>query len=1420
MMSYFSSFENDLLDTNHVLSAIQQSGSLVLFGFGLLDNHDRKQRQSIYIFLEKLLNAYPHLGISLLPVMIDSINTSVVRGNGDFMMEQIEFLSEFVVRDSQCAHEIWNLLGKEFMQDSVPVSIRSSIIRIFPKICGANKRLYKRVIEVMGNALAKAKSGGENTGSSFELRLAIAASTADLTRGNLVRDPTDVISWLQDFITDTGWVRPISTLYQPEPEHEKETIAHYSILALNSLVEAGELDFKLVLVVLGKKLCNVHDVEEISRLPPLVLESLILLLGAGESEEEDSSDEDDDRLKALGISPQTSRSVETLIHLWSHECLGTELHADPTRNAIIYRCRKNILKSLTNYSFEALGVDEEGVQSACTAASCEIDDKPHSLVPSGDRYNALKLIVSDGIELSNQINRCQDSSRNKFQKDLSMEISRDYSLSLNAFIRKILKFEEETLGSSLWQKRQSSNFRQRNRKTTRKRNNQRADLFEQLPSPKDVLDTYHEKRDRAASLGALLSFVGDPSSLLSDLVLDATSICSDDMLQILYVQSWLNAARSVLHAVVKSTSITGSLETMLNRMQECQLDNPDSTFLFLSAIAILIPSILGPHGDYTAYMNDISNDVWEAYHNRTFEDSDAAKLSLGLLGICNLSSGTTERLTEIVTILEKTTSGYGGSPSFASYYALAVIAQNCGTSADTKATGSQSDGDLMNLKGRIVTFLINDLAKCAKGSDAATDVLVKSIKNRSITSEDRGVLTTIQKASRKIKKSKVRLSRSIFIALGVCLPGIATVNEKMFSPIIYFLESFEWGSGVGFCLHPILHTWCQSSLINTREIEGKFTFYSKLFDEGVAKHGIDGLNEILYAMMAIRPESNSCSIENIRMIGKKEAEDPVSLVLAVASIASIPCLGNGNRRLITDSPSLLGTATHGNVANVVQILSGPSMEAATIMRGFLASLANFNGSEQDDGSKPTLKPLVNELDGALPEAYLGTGLEILMLTLHKTVKDRNDRSLVTVLQCLEITALPNQFSGLLEALAKGDDPAKTACIKLLVSQIMGRPRAVFDGRDFVQLALKICKMSAESIRKILGEKEAAEIFVDSFGEMLTKFISQDVEIVIENIFRFCINQFTQNNALIVILLQSVNRILRQAENDRSPRFSPKCLNSLHLFLQKRSFSGIHDAISTTTNGVQPTQISRIVEAYADCISMIPETLLIDNKIVNSAGSSESGECLRIRLLMSLIGKDSNYLSSQSYREITSSIAWVFEQLIGCNDDVFSSKILQVACTVAGASSRETRERKKVIIVSFLDNLLMVDSNVSFVSLEILAAFVFQFCQGCGMDGDLSLLRVFGPSIEKWKDLPPELLEKTFELAVRDLPLNLAKFARREDLLGVVSNRLSSIYARWLEQGLDETSLSPLRLSLLCCRDTENAMNAQDLAKLVTSIVSK
>ena len=1414
---HYLSDDDDLIDSNSNFSALQQAGLIVLFAFGILN--DTRYRKAAFTVLKKILLVYPHLGISVLPLIVDSINSAAVRGEGDIMIEHMEFLTEVLTHDSQCAREIWNLLGKDLMQKCIPTKIRSSIIRLYPKICKSNEKLYQRIIESMGNATSIIDNTADRTDDKYlEINLAIAATTADLARDSKISDPTDVIVWLQNFISDdTGWIRSISKHYLEEVKG-KSALIHYSILALHYLVVSEELDFELVLVVLGKRLCSIHKIEEVSSLPPLVLEALVLLLGDGE--DGDESDEDENRLSAVGVSRQVSRSIETLICLWSHRCLQLEPGTDPIINTTIFNCKRNVLHSLTKYSFEALGIDEENVQDifGTTQSNAEQGDEVRK-DQIKSRYHDLKQLISDGFEVLNN----HESFFSGKCPELSEGVPNDYSCSLLAFTSKILKLEEDALGSSLWQKRRSIKPESSKKKMVQNT------AF--LPTPKSVLNGYNKNPCQATSLAVLLSFKYDENSiaLLSDLAIDAISESSDPLLQTLYVQSWLNAARNMLREMIP-TILTSKplLEVLFRSIREWRSENPDSAYILLSSIALLIPTILGPYGDYSSYIADISNDVWEAYHSHLFEDPDVAKLCIGFVGVCDVKTlCTTDRLVDIVNCLEKSVSGFGGLPSFGAYFALAGISQACVSTSEEKSTQDQNDSNDFGMVERILIFLLDELSKCIKGIRQIADILVYSIKTKTIKPDDINALNALTNKRLKVTDSKKSTATSIFISLGICLPTITSIYKPLLLHCVSFLECIEWGCGKGLSLRPVLHACCVTGLLGKKETNEKFDKYSKDLQDCI------GLDEIMYVMTSIQPKATTYLMqERITGLGrdsdtaiKDEEKKKMALVSAVSSVSSIPCLGQGTHMSITDSPCLVEvtkdyiTCVGSFVSNGSDHLERNSIRV--ILCGFLASFSIENNEKYHSTHAD-----INRLDSfhatQIPEVRIDTGLNIVLANLQGCMLNcnnlQNDPNVgfTILLGVLEDLSLPAQFSTfLLQTLSRASDLMKVACIKLLVSQIKGRPRAVFDGREFVNSALQISKMPTIKIRDVLGEKEAAEVFVDSFAEYICKIPTSEVDQVTKNVYSFCTSLLDQNYMLIVIFFRSTKRLLRKAANGKSSRFSPKSEQFIKQFVQQEAFAGIC-SLSITKNMCY-NRISDIIIAFVDCFIELPKALIFESKYFDGHFDSFHEECFRIRVVMTLIRKNYSILSSRAAREITSSLAWISQQLTS-NDDMEWLGILQTACAVAEASCAAIIvDKKKDLILSFLDNLVMVDSVASFKGLEILAVLLHH--DKYRSDTDSSLTRVLGTP-RKWLNLSPHSLKKVFKLMVNDLPISLAKFTRREKLSDGMFNSLKSVFIKWQEQESDESALMPLRVSLICCRNTNDLRNIEDIVKLVCSSASK
>ena len=1405
------------------LSSIQQNAALLL-GVGLLETPSR--RETAYTYLSNLLQRYSHLGISLLPVIVDSINAASLVGDGDTLIRQLEFLCDAIVVDNQCAREIWNLLGVELMKPTIPTVIRASVIRLFPKVCAANKRLYKRVIEALGMNLGQPNP-------NIEIQLAVAATVADLAREDRIRDVTDVIGWIQSFIVDFGWIRRRNTVDDPTSSGNA-ALVHLAIMSLHYLVVAQELDFQLVIVVLKKRLCDVHDINVVLKLPPVVLEALTLLLGDGECESASDDEEDggNNNNTATGavVSPQVSKSVDILISL---------AHSETTSRDGFERCRRNILQSLSGYSLDALGVDEGGLRSIISAG--DTLEGGH-IPPLGKRYLSLRSLIEDGLSVFGSESRATfDEGKTNMSGSEA-----DAQHPIVALVSKLLRFEEEVLGSELWQKR--GKLRKGPKKKIGRNNKPPAQpgQAEALPSSTSLQQIYNENRSTATALAVLLCFEGKPLSLLTDIAGDIQNESPDPLIRVFTVQAWLNAARRTLTELVGSRSNAQGLEQILLEIREWQfrLDTPDNMYLALAAMALYIPETIGQDDEYSASVQEICGEVWDAYQNHEFESADIGKICLGMIGVCAVQSRSIERLEEIVESLEKSVTGYGGQTSFGAYYGLAVIAQ--AMPALSRSRGHEVTA--RNLACRIVGFLVSEIVTCIKGNHASLNNLVACIKKGEISPEIIDSLTALRKKSLDLLEPKKRAAKSLFIGFALCLPALTSVNDELLLGVYCLLESLKWGSGKGMALPSVLRACRQCGLLDNDEIEKIYAKYARVFEEGMDK-GFDGLDDIFYAVTATMTKTIPYSIRRFlvgnRSLFPSESDRAVTVLSAVVSLSSLPCLGCG-AELFTDSSHLSKVASKEDVKGVADLLSEGAAsrdwnmysQVALLLMGFMASMnttsdpgdsASLHQTKEISGYLPHGTQLVDPLVAKdpqlsqLPSAQQGSVLEAVLSLLaqryYETMGDTEVKAkheVVRLIGCLEGLSLPGHFADFLEQMLRSTDDVKTACAMLLVSQIRGRPRAVFDGREYVELALRIVRTPVTALRSLLGQGEAPTIFIESLAHLLPKFPSDSVEEVIENIWRLCINQVGILPALTTTFLSTV-RFLLKSGSEKQTLIVPKTLIFLRLFVLRRIFAGIRDAPWSATNSSSTSDELSIVQMYASCLMEIPITSLMEAEFFSLKDlDGFVGEALRNRCVMTMVRLGYFTTPSRASSEISSSIAWFSRQLISSEDEIFSSTLLQVCCTIAEATSVENADRKREVLLTLLDNLLLTGSSASFVGLQMLSALVGQWCNGAGADGDLSLACLCVTGMEKWQALSPPTLQQLFHLLVHDLPFNLAAYCHREKLAGVVFNRLWRIYIKWMAQGADQETVECVRKALICCRTADSGEG--DFASLAISML--
>lgn len=129
-------------------SSTQQSAALLC---GMLLLHS--SMSDGFTFLKALVETYPHLSITLMPVVISLLNATANRGNGQGVLNILEFACKVLVLDPHCATEFWNVVLRLLQPEESDTNLRVTLLRLFPTLCQSNKRLYRRIMETLGSSV-------------------------------------------------------------------------------------------------------------------------------------------------------------------------------------------------------------------------------------------------------------------------------------------------------------------------------------------------------------------------------------------------------------------------------------------------------------------------------------------------------------------------------------------------------------------------------------------------------------------------------------------------------------------------------------------------------------------------------------------------------------------------------------------------------------------------------------------------------------------------------------------------------------------------------------------------------------------------------------------------------------------------------------------------------------------------------------------------------------------------------------------------------------------------------------------------------------------------------------------------------------------------------------------------------------------
>ena len=553
-------------------------------------------------------------------------------------------------------------------------------------------------------------------------------------------------------------------------------------------------------------------------------------------------------------------------------------------------------------------------------------------------------------------------------------------------------------------------------------------------------------------------------------------------------------------------------------------------------------------------------------------------------------------------------------------------------------------------------------------------------------------------------------------------------------------------------------------------------------------------------------------------------------------VANFPCMGNS--LFFCSAISLHPQVTKEMVSRIVSLLSdvtegsgrNKSTGVATQLLGLLASMKGgpshvspcsvfgknheTSGMSQDTTqSQLNLEKLPNPQEGSLLEAITG----LLRQNLGRASSPMT--SLVQLLSCLESLSLPNQFArSLIEPMLADDihKELKPACISLLISQVSGRRRAAFDGRDFVKLASRLALLPATSFQSMVGDLGSVT-FISSLHLFLSRLPTDNVEDVLLNLWRICDVEIKGNRKVscAVGYLQSVSILLEPKKKTGSSRLSPKTTSIIIQALLQPIFSTLCHNVVNPEGILARSELHAIEEAFLDCLTSIEVPILEENQFLLLKGNKDSviTDFSKALCIIRLVHRKYFEQEDRASKELFKVIAWFAHQQ-GPIDvgDVNGAALRELAATIAIATKTENSNCKKDIVILLFEALHVQGPGT--LCLELLGMLLCIWSDGVHCNPELSSANMFFSGADEFSMLHPATLASLSKLLLHDLSSNMGTYARSEKLRGLVTNRVLRIHKSWSKHGDVQRDLSLFEGILMQCRTMDTT--EQDLKPLVIS----
>jgi len=1410
-------------------SPYEQACELLLASSLLTTNANISGTQS-FSFLRRVIEKWAYLGVRALPLATACIRASAARGDSDTVVSALQFLCSETAKDPICAQNVWSMVS-EFTSPTSPSVVRAACIRLFVPLCKSNRKLYGRIRDTLGHAVASADT---------TIRIAAVATLCDLAEADLIRDVSEVISWLQNKLGDG-----------------EGTVVHCAIMSLHYLILEGELDFSKVVKVLSKALVDVDDISAILCLPPTVVEALVILFGDGAvGAEEDSEKESDD--DESDISPQVETAVRALFDLATsmskHISRVTDVSMEQDLSIMkedAARILQAIYVSLSRYKIDRLGFDSDTIRSMVARSSSEFREEPSDLECEQDEhYSSLQRIVMDGL-----VQRMQATCEYP-EKDQEL-----IELACN-----ILAFEEDALGPSLWMKRaRSTPSDSKEMENPRKVSKL---VLKALPPPSLLESQYRENPRTATAIARMYCLHVETASsspatppddvmeLLAEVSCDVKNDSSDPLFKALSAGAWVEAMNSVWSSIVNFSDDFSS-DAVTRVVQElCEwrhsMDQHDNALVALGAFVFAIPDRY-QGTDLSNIADETCNTILEVYDSHKFAEPDAAAFALGFVGKRYARSMNLDLVRGIMGRLE-------GIHSFSGCYGLAMIAQVFSSSLDSMSKTDHSGKAACAIVGTISSILMSKFHSCMRKPNPRVLNLIACLKTGS--GDDLDLTKSMLEVPQTdlIVEDNLRVQmKGILISLAVALPALRHLDNDLLAAACSLAAKCPWGVGKGYVLGSAYKLQLNLPLEEMRDL------YSECVDAVAGAESGAPYDDALFAAIAFEkflPQDEKRSDEIMssirRVVDGNEFSPDVraAATLAICThFGSIPLLSGNSYLYANTKKSSLETA----VTSLTNMLSDPNesrrcTDMAAVALGMFCRMKFPRKGVVFRPSKVT-DPQTSDIPLARDSTLLRKLLDLIEEGLANSESDQRVSLLIS---CISRVPLPGDFSFLAKKsfnqvnTERGTGTINAAFLRLLIAQIEIERHSGSNRSEFISLSIYVAKRPpAEFWSLFESTGGAVNQFMAATSTFLLRWPSGIIDELLMNLWSISCFEISNRRSFqsakslllsIAATLQCYN--IEDQSTAKSGRckkssglLSPVALKSIRRLLivevfpslvhvmPKLSSTGNNDP--TRTNDEKEEMQGNTWTSYFLCLEHIPPAVLYEDGFLPIGKKREDFDTTvtKVYCIAHLAGsKRGEYFGSRTAtsREVLKANLWIARQTVSSltveQRTAIRISMFHLASSRSDPTSTPTDCLRDLILQSFESMLV---NGLDSLALEQLAVQCGYVCR-CAANVGPSMSRLFTKGKIQYysaEAFSPNTVTSVMILFLRDLPTSLGSITTTLDVSGLVANRCLRVLKQVGRGGIPSNyelcnvAVNTLKQITTCCSDTES--NSMQYTKFIS-----